>query len=419
MYLQKRTYSYYFRMPIPTKLRQAYGKSEICFSLNTLKRTEARLKSLEYIQKYILEFEQAKATPALQAEKKQEPAPIVSIPFSEVYEKYLKERKPAEGTLYEYKTVVNRFLAICGDRDIRLYVKSDIVKFKDLLIDYPRILKKEDLKLPPEKLIEKYKDTDYQRISVRTIREKYFALVSTIFSYAVNNDYRADNPVSSIKVVGKTQYEPSRLPYSVKQLGQLVQSEAIKNPQDEKYNEYKYIILLGIYTGARLEEICRLKNDDIGIEDGIHYIFIRPDLKSGHTLKTVSSRRRVPLHPRLLSHFGFEEYLNSVKFKTYVFPFLNTGNIVKGAVSHSFSKWFGRFLKTLGLGNKKLTFHSFRHTLKALGRTYNVEKSVLDCLQGHSEGSVSLSYGRDEYGSVYSLKTLYENLLKIDVFNVL
>ena len=49
MYLQKRTYSYYFRMPIPTKLRPSYGKAEICFSLNTLNRIEAKLKALENI----------------------------------------------------------------------------------------------------------------------------------------------------------------------------------------------------------------------------------------------------------------------------------------------------------------------------------------------------------------------------------
>ena len=38
-------------------------------------------------------------------------------------------------------------------------------------------------------------------------------------------------------------------------------------------------------------------------------------------------------------------------------------------------------------------------------------------INGHGEGSVSLSYGSDEYGSVYSLKTLYEAILRIDVFN--
>ncbi len=63
MYIQKRTYSYYFRLQIPRSLRPSYGKAEICFSLNTLDRTEARLKALEYTHQYLLEFEQRKALP--------------------------------------------------------------------------------------------------------------------------------------------------------------------------------------------------------------------------------------------------------------------------------------------------------------------------------------------------------------------
>ena len=118
MYLQKRTYSYYFRMPIPSKLRQSYGKAEICFSLNTLNRTEAKLKSLEHIQHYLLEFEQRKASPLISSvTAKHEVAPIASVLFSDVYQKYLKERKPAEGILIPVETAPPlRQNSLGGDR---------------------------------------------------------------------------------------------------------------------------------------------------------------------------------------------------------------------------------------------------------------------------------------------------------------
>jgi len=48
MYLQRRDYSWYFRLPIPKALKAVYGKSEICFSLKTKSKREAQLKSLEY-----------------------------------------------------------------------------------------------------------------------------------------------------------------------------------------------------------------------------------------------------------------------------------------------------------------------------------------------------------------------------------
>ncbi len=63
MYIQKRAYSYYFRLAIPQRIQPFYGKAEICFSLNTLNRTDAKLKALEYIRQYLLDFEQKKALP--------------------------------------------------------------------------------------------------------------------------------------------------------------------------------------------------------------------------------------------------------------------------------------------------------------------------------------------------------------------
>ena len=47
MYLQRRDYSWYFRLPIPKALKAVYGKSEICFSLKAKSKREAQLNSLE------------------------------------------------------------------------------------------------------------------------------------------------------------------------------------------------------------------------------------------------------------------------------------------------------------------------------------------------------------------------------------
>ena len=124
MYLQKRSYSYYFRIAIPIKIQPFYGKREICFSLNTLNRIEARLKSLEYIQKYIAEFEQKKSlpVPSKQCELSSHPAPkspcdtLNSFSFTAVYHKYLDERKPSANTVREFDTVVRRFAPYAGIR---------------------------------------------------------------------------------------------------------------------------------------------------------------------------------------------------------------------------------------------------------------------------------------------------------------
>jgi integrase len=80
-----------------------------------------------------------------------------------------------------------------------------------------------------------------------------------------------------------------------------------------------------------------------------------------------------------------------------------------GYESSAFSKRFGRYLERCGVKtNKRLVFHSFRHTIKDLLRESSVDRSVQDAICGHDDGSVQASYGAG-----YSPKRLHEELHKI------
>ena len=52
------------------------------------------------------------------------------------------------------------------------------------------------------------------------------------------------------------------------------------------------LITLGLYTGARIEELCRLKVDDIITEDNHRALRIAKS-------KTQAGTRTVPLHPAI------------------------------------------------------------------------------------------------------------------------
>ena len=417
MYLQRRDYSWYFRLPIPKALKAVYGKSEICFSLKTKSKREAQLKSLEHIHHYFIEFDKKCAEIGASPLS---PAPLAAIrpvnrvTFLQVYNKFLKERKATIGTEMEFDTVARRFVAICGDKDISLYQKADFIIFKDTLLQFPKYFVKEDQSLSPKKIVAKYAKSSVLKMSATTIRNKYLALIKVLFNYALTNGFREDNPVAGVRVLVPSKQEPSRLPYSVSQAKQILYSPLFTEPQDRTYREYRYIILLALFTGARLEELCRVKRADYGEENGIHYLFIQPDEQHGHTLKTTCSRRRVPIHSRLLHHYGFLGYISEVKNEEYLFPIINAGHAIKGKISHAFSKWYGRYLSSLGLTDKRLTFHSYRHSFKSFGRASGIEKSVLDAIQGHKGREVSLNYGKDEFGAVYTLKTLSEALERIE-----
>ena len=413
MYIQRRNGGwYYFRMAIPNRLIGYYGRREICLSLGTANRKEAKIKSLPLIEKYLMEFEGKRTetadTPAVEHSVKE-------FKFSSIYEEYLKERKLGAGSISDFNTVVNRFMKICGDKDIREYTKKDFVKFKNILLEYPSFINEKDKGLSVDMILKKYRNE--KKVSALTIQKKYLSVMKVIFNYAKVNEYILENPVETVKVVVSEKKEPARIPYSFQQIETILSSSLFRESVDEKMMEYRYIVLLAIFTGARLEEIARLHMADIGEEDGIPYIFIRPHEEDGHTVKTVSARRRTPIHPNLMNEFGFHSFVEERRRERqkYVFPVVNRGKVgTKGAISHNFSRWYGMYLDEIGLKDKKLTFHSFRHSWKLFGRRAGIDKSILDVIQGHSVRSVSFDYGRDAYGSPYPLKVLFEAVLKME-----
>ena len=78
-----------------------------------------------------------------------------------------------------------------------------------------------------------------------------------------------------------------------------------------------------------------------------------------------------------------------------LFPKLQQGS--KGGFGEAFSKWFGRYKRSLGIDNEKSVFHSFRHGFKDALRAAGVNEDVNDALTGHSGGNtVARGYGSDD-----------------------
>jgi len=419
MYLQRRAGGvYYFRMGVPLSARSAVGRNEICFSLETRSWTEARLKSLPHIERFLLEFQRAASSPSVRKAVHREEQLRAGVEFSEVAEKYLLERKLGFGSEKNLRTVISRFIQIVGDRDIRLYTKKDIIAFKDALARYPVIVSEKDKQLSIEALLKKYWNS--RKIGAKTINNNYLGFLKVIFNYAKINDYIEINPVEGVRLVAGEDRVVKRLPYTVEQIKQnILGSDLFRHRQDDRKTEFRYLILAGLFTGARVEELARLHLSDIGMEDGIPFIHIQEHSEDGHSLKTASSRRRVPIHPTLWERFCFSEYVERGRRdkQKYLFPVLNTGN--RKVVSDRFVKWYGRYLDSVGLSDERLCYHSFRHSLKAWGRACGVDSSVIDAIQGHAVRSVSMDYGRDSYGSAYPLRVLYEGLLKIEQLGAL
>jgi integrase len=148
---------------------------------------------------------------------------------------------------------------------------------------------------------------------------------------------------------------------------------------------------IGAYTGARREEISRLKVADVS-EDGAL------EIREG---KTQAAVRRIPIHPAIAPLI---EQLKSTSPDGYLIPGLLTGG-ADGKRGHYLGKRFTAARRKLGLNNSATVFHSFRKALAQRCEDAEVPESTIELIGGWSRGK-RMSYG------VYSPGAKFEVLRK-------
>ncbi|CAH1748107.1 Phage_integrase domain-containing protein [Thauera humireducens] len=158
--------------------------------------------------------------------------------------------------------------------------------------------------------------------------------------------------------------------------------------------------MLGLVTGARLEEISQLLLHDIILDEEHGPLMRITDEGESQRVKTIGSKRIVPLHPEILQA-GFLDYVETVRAsgQRWLFPELLPDH--DGRRGGNFGKWFQRYLRVrtgIGISDPRVVFHSFRHTFKTLCRAAEISEEVHDALTGHVSASVSRQYGEMPIG---------------------
>lgn len=174
-----------------------------------------------------------------------------------------------------------------------------------------------------------------------------------------------------------------------------------------------WLPLLGLLTGARLEELAQLRVDDVGFAEGSgHYLHIT-DVDATQHVKTAESRRRIPLHPALVNA-GFMRYVARMAEagQARLFPDLRPDS--KGRWSGNWSKFWGRYAReVIGIKDPRKVYHSFRHLFKDLLRETECRDEVSDVLMGHSDGSMGRRYGSET--GLYPLLPLFKAIAEVNL----
>jgi integrase len=110
----------------------------------------------------------------------------------------------------------------------------------------------------------------------------------------------------------------------------------------------------------------------------------------GRHLKNIGSARRVPLHQQVIEE-GFLEFVAGLPDGSSLWPDLKPDSF--GSRGGAFTKIGGRFVRSLGITDKRKVLHSARHRFKDVCRSAGIPKGVPDALTGHAAGDVGSSYG--------------------------
>ncbi|WCP11788.1 Tyrosine recombinase XerD [Sphingobium sp. AntQ-1] len=312
----------------------------------------------------------------------------------DIVELWAAERSPAAKTKDSYRRVAEWLHERIGRKSVEQFTRKDILAFKDRLLA--------DGQTP-------------QNVNVK------LGNLRTLLQWAVENDYAESNPAMGIVLKAPAN---KRMTYGLADLQSLFSSPVFTDgarPKQGRGEAAYWLPVLALFTGARMEELGQLRVGDIkevSYPDadnemrscwGLHFVADTDDNGQVTRLKNAESERFVPLHPEL-ERLGFLKYVEGLSDKKgRVFPELRAG--AYGRQTAKWGEWYGRYVDSdTGITDKRITFHSFRHTFKDYCRLASIEEPLANRLMGHKTQGVAASYGLG-----YGLHNLVQAVLRYKV----
>ena len=309
------------------------------------------------------------------------------VELSELLERFLEFKKTTMslGSIMNYEPRVKIFVKILMEyRDGKSLRISDLSPelvrhYKDTL----RLLPASRAKFKAGTTIKRMIAEKSEPISQKTYKDTS-NFIGQFFNWAEDEGYSIQKDLTkifnTIKKPTKSQTK-QRDRFTIDELKRLFESEEYKNGVFSRSSEY-WIPLIALFTGARMGEIIQLNVTDVRKEDDIWVFDINDE--NDKSVKTECGKRLVPIHSKLIN-IGFLDFvIKRKKSSDRLFP--EELRAVNGKFSN-FSKRFSTYRNKKGVitpDNKRLDFHSFRHTVRTALVDASVNETLIDDIIGHS-----------------------------------
>jgi integrase len=235
-------------------------------------------------------------------------------------------------------------------------------------------------------------------------RDQRMQWIGRMFRWLHEQKWISDDPSTGLRgesvmtKAERTRKEAAHKPreeFTPQELTQIFSAPHFRTGRGEQSKEgtfrtfqpfHYWLPLLGLFTGARIGELCQLHLSDVGQEQNVWFININEET-ADKSLKNRWSERRVPLHPKLVE-LGFPEWCRRLEQAGYrrVFPELSWDPEKRYAKEPI--RRMQQYFASLGMprdGSK--VFHSFRHVVNnVLTKRTQMPDIMRKRLMGHEPG---------------------------------
>lgn len=337
----------------------------------------------------------------------------------ELFDLYAAGARKKKDTLDTERKLIVQFANFVGvARDVASVTKAEFREFRNALQKVPVNWQlRGDLKdLPLREVARKWSAAGGSGRNAKTVAREWSGL-STFYAWLVKEGYCDDNLTTGLaprfdKRAGKLPtYSHAKLTavFSSPLFHQCAGDDREHLEGQIRVRDWRYWIpLCAAYSGARAGEIAQLLPSDIRQEDGV-WVFdfaeTAEDSDDPKSLKTVAARRIVPVHGVLLN-LGLLDLVKQARAKGDSRLFPEIVPCQRGMFSTQVSKFWQLYLKRLGVKERGLALHSFRHTFADEVRRKGGSDAVLGSILGHSKGTITAHYGTTTEGNLTQRQAL-------------
>lgn len=158
-----------------------------------------------------------------------------------------------------------------------------------------------------------------------------------------------------------------------------------------------YVPLIMFFVGSRVAELVQLKTSDCDFEEieGNEKLLLYIEANEQKGSKSSTSKRIILVHDFLANELNLINFVKKAKSENREYLF-NTVPNDQDKVSKSFNRvkdfLEGTLTKRDEFMNSKYSLYSFRHTYKTHMLSLNINETVINKIQGHSDDKVADGY---------------------------